>query len=80
MTIDGNTMISITTIVALGGLALDHFREKGRDREEMGRLKQQVKSLESRASVADNRFTSIDAQYTEIREQLARLEAILTQH
>ena len=79
MTIDGNTMISITTIVALGGLALDHFREKGREREEMGRLKQQVKSLESRAGVADNRLASIDAQYTEIREQLARLEAILTQ-
>ena len=79
MTIDGNSAISIATIIGLGGLALDHFREKGRDREEMGRLKQQVKSLESRASVADNRLASIDAQYTEIREQLARLEAILTQ-
>ena len=79
MTIDGNSAISIATIIGLGGLALDHFREKGRDREQMGRLKQQVKSLETRASVADQRFSSIDSQYTEIRGRLARLEAILTQ-
>lgn len=79
MTIDGNSTISIITILGLAGLALDHFKEKGRDREDLGKLKQQVKSLETRAGLADTRFSSIESQYTEIREQLARLEALLTQ-